>query len=135
MFRSIREGDSPYSQAERVAWMPQANAGADWAGRLRQNHIVLAERDAEIVGFLTVDAAGYIDLAYVLPSARGQGAFGALLGMINDHARLRGITQLTTHASLMAQPAFARHGFAITQHETVMRNGEHLRRAAMIKHL
>jgi putative acetyltransferase len=135
MFRSIHEGNSPYTQPERTAWMPKANAGADWADRLRQNHIVLAERETQIVGFLTVDTAGYIDLAYILPSARGKSVFKELLNRITDHVRGMGVTRLTTHASLMAQPVFARHGFAIIRHEIVTRNGEQLRRTAMIKHI
>ena len=135
MFRSIHEGTSPYIQAERAAWLPRANAGATWAQRLDRQHIVLAETEAAIIGFLTVEAEGDIDLAFILPEARGQGVFRGLLGRITDHARSTGVTRLTTHASLMAQPAFARHGFAITLHETVRRNGECLRRAAMVKNL
>ncbi len=82
---------------------------------------------------MTVDSSGYIDLAYILPKARGQGLFAALLQQIETRVQHSAITQLTTHASLMAQPAFARNNFAVVRHETVMRDGQTLHRAEMSK--
>ena len=130
MFRAIHEGPSPYTQAQRKAWLAQPNGGPDWSARLAAQYVVLAEPDA-ITGFMTMTPEGYIDLAYILPVARGQGLFSALLSRITDEARKNGLTRLSTHASLMAQPAFARYGFEIDHHETVTRNGETLARAAM----
>ena len=132
MFRAIHEGPSPYSRAQRIAWLAAPNSGADWAERMAAQHVVLGEAD-EITGFMTLTDTGYIDLAYILPAARGRGLFAGLLGGIETEARRIGLTRLTTHASLMAQPAFARHDFAIDHHETVTRNGQRLARAAMSK--
>ena len=134
MFRAIHEGPSPYSRAQRNAWLVAPNCGNDWAQRLAAQHVVLGEGD-KITGFMTLTDRGYIDLAYILPDARGQGLFARLLGGIEAEAQRRNLTRLTTHASLMAQPAFARHGFAIDHHETVKRNGQSLARAAMSKTL
>ena len=135
MFRAVREGDSPYTDAQRVAWMPKRNSGAAWSARLASQDVVLGAQNGAPVGFMTVDASGYIDLAYVLPDARGQGLFSSLLQAIERLAQDSGAKQLTTHASLMAQPAFARHGFAVFRHETVTRNGQSLRRAEMFKRI
>ncbi|MCK0149092.1 GNAT family N-acetyltransferase [Marivita sp. S6314] len=135
MFRAIREGPSPYTDAQRRAWMPRVNAGPGWAARLAQHHVVLSAEGPDIVGFMTVDPAGYIDLAYILPDARGQGRFAQLLDAVTEHARARTCAGLCTHASLMAQPAFARHGFRVVRQETVIRSGETLRRAEMYKSL
>lgn len=133
MFTAIRDGDSPYTQAQRAAWMPKPNAGPTWAHRLSQHHVWLAEQAHGAVGFMTLDSAGYIDLAYILPSARGQGVFGALLTEVEYCATQRRLTRLSTHASLMAEPAFAHYGFSVVKRETVTRASESLRRAEMKK--
>lgn len=135
MFTAIREGPSPYTAAQRAAWMTKANSGPAWATRLSQSQVFVTEDDGQITGFMTVDASGYIDLAYILPIARGQGRFALLLTAIADYARAEDMAKLWTHASLMAEPAFASHGFVVTQREIVVRDGEELRRAAMSKSL
>ncbi|MCR9158992.1 MAG: GNAT family N-acetyltransferase [Rhodobacteraceae bacterium] len=133
MFRAIHEGPSPYTQAQRKAWLPRQNRGVDWAARLGAQKVVLGAKDGKPVGFMTLAGEGYVDFAYILPDARGQGVFAALLAEIETRAIRDGVTQLWTHASLMAQPAFARHGFAVNQHETITRDGESLLRAKMSK--
>jgi putative acetyltransferase len=135
MFRAIHDGDSPYSQAQRRAWLPQPNSGAEWLASLSAHSVILAERGADIVGFMSMDGTGYINLAYILPDARGQGLFAAFLHALEARARADGLSELSTHASLMAQPAFARHGFEVVQNETIRRNGETLHRAEMQKTL
>lgn len=134
MFNAIHEGPSPYTEAQRLAWLPAPNSGAGWADRLAAQHVVLAEADM-MTGFMTLAPSGEIDLAFILPQARGQGLFARLLARIEAQARETGLTRLTTHASLMAQPAFARCGFVVDGHETVARNGQKLARAAMSKSL
>lgn len=135
MFRAIHEGASPYSEAQRVAWMPKANSGSAWASRLEATCVVVAEQNGAIAGFMNIDGDGYIDLAFLLPAARGTGLFGEMLSAVTRHAVAQNLCELRTHASLMAQPAFARFGFVVTEHECVTRGGEHLQRAAMWKSL
>ncbi|SHG97903.1 GNAT family N-acetyltransferase [Marivita hallyeonensis] len=134
MFRAIHEGASPYTEAQRTAWLARPNRGPDWADRLAAQFVVLAAPDA-ITGFMTLTPAGHIDLAFILPDARGQGLFAALFARIEAEARRKRILRLTTHASLMAQPAFARQGFAIEHHETIEIQDHRLARAAMSKSL
>ena len=135
MFRAIHEGESPYTKAQRLAWLPKANSGAAWSERLSQQYVVLVERRNDILGFMSVFPYGYIDLAFILASARRQGVFGQLLGAVTDRALQHHLPRLTTHASLMAQPAFSRYGFEIVKHEIVERAGDRLQRAEMVKHL
>ena len=132
-FRSVREGDSPYTQAQRIAWMPKAPETGPFAQRLAKKECVLKEVDGEPVGFMTVEPGGYVDLAFILPQYRGQGIFRALYEAIEDRARDTGERRLHTHASLMAEPAFRTVGFRVIQRETVERAGEFLRRAEMEK--
>jgi putative acetyltransferase len=134
-FAAVREGASLYTQAQRAAWLPEPPEPTAFAARLARNAVVVAETSGALVGFMTLDAAGYIDLAFVRPEHQGRGVFRALSARLEVLARAEGMQRLSVHASLMAQPAFRAAGFAVIQHETVQRGGEVLARAEMEKYL
>ncbi|WP_299826501.1 GNAT family N-acetyltransferase [uncultured Roseobacter sp.] len=134
-YMAVRDGPSPYTEAQREAWLPAPPGGSDWAARLAAVHIAVAEVACRPVGFMTVEPGGYIDLAFILPAHHGTGLFRKLYGHVERWAREAGETRLWTHASLMAQPAFRAMGFSIIHHETVERSGESLTRAKMEKML
>ena len=135
MFDAVREGDSPYSTAQRQAWMPHVPDSIVFADRLRTQDVAVAERHSRPVGFASLTRSGYIDLFFILAAFRGHGVFRALYRMLEDRAVDRGMRKITTHASLMAQPNFQRMGFLIIQHEVVDREGQMLKRAEMEKRL
>jgi putative acetyltransferase len=95
--------------------------------------VFVADREDVPVGFMTLAKGGYVDLAFLLPAARGQGRFAALLAATECSARQAGAGRLWTHASLMAEPAFARGGFQVMERETIETGGQRLARAKMEK--
>ena len=133
MYDAVRNGPSAYSQAQRRAWVPIPRDGPDWHARLCGQDILVSQEGGRITGFVSMMPDGYIDFAYVRPAAQGTGLFRKLFTSIETHAQERGITHLTTHASLMAQPAFAAAGFKVVQHEEVQIRGEVFKRAKMVK--
>ncbi|MFC4293280.1 GNAT family N-acetyltransferase [Sphingorhabdus arenilitoris] len=138
MYDAVHALPSPYSEAQRRAWMPEPRQGDEWNARLCRQHIVIADIAGHTAGFMSLEpqddaSLGYVDFAYILPQYRGQGIFAALYGWIEARALGAGITRLTTHASLAARPAFEREGFTVTQEETVTIGAEQLRRFAMTK--
>lgn len=135
MFDAIHNGPTKYTPAQSNAWAPAPRCGPDWAARLAKQHIVLAEREGEVQGFMSIEPGGYVDFAYIRPNAQGSGLFRRLFAAVLDQARAAGETELSTHASLMAQPAFAAMGFDIDFHETVEVDGQSLPRARMVKPL
>lgn len=134
-FDAIHNGPTQYTTAQSQAWAPRPKRGPDWAKRLDQQHVVLAEDGAEILGFMSIEPGGYVDFAYIRPAAQGRGLFRKLFNAVLTQARAQGDTELSTHASLMAQPAFAAMGFTVDHHEEVMVDGQSLARARMIKPL
>ena len=61
--------------AERVAWWRER-----WRNELAPNaSIVLADNDGELLGFVTVDHAGYLDQLVVAPEQWGTGLAASLL--------------------------------------------------------
>jgi putative acetyltransferase len=134
MFDAVHADPSPYSPAQRDAWLAAPLSGADWQARLAGQYGVVAEQDT-LTGFMTLRPDGYIDLAFVLPVARGTGLFRKLYAPIEGQAKTLGLGRLWTDASLMAQPAFAALGFGVLQHEVIEHGGQPLARARMEKRL
>lgn len=135
IFDAIHNGPTKYTAAQSQAWAPVPKSGPDWAARLDAQHIILAERKGEIVGFMTIEPGGYIDFAYIRPRAQGSGLFRRLFTAVLAWAEARKEPVLSTHASLMAQPAFAAMGFEVDYHETIDVDGQSLPRARMTKPL
>lgn len=134
-YDAVRGGDSPYSQAQRAAWMPAPPDPSAFSGRLRNYHVAVAEVSGRPVGFMAMTDTGYIDLAFILSRHRGSGGFRRLYSLLEERAIEGGVARLTVHASLGAQAAFQRIGFSVIRHETVDPAGETLRRAEMEKAL
>ena len=135
MFDAIHHGPTKYTGAQSQAWAPKPRAGADWAHRLSQKDVIIAERGSEVLGFMSIEPGGYIDFAYIRPSAQGSGLFRRLFSEVQQRAVAAAEAELSTHASLMAQPAFAAMGFDVDHHETVEVDGQNLARARMTKTL
>lgn len=134
-FEAVREGPSPYTQAQRAAWLPQAHDPVAFSARLAGLHVAVAEDAGLPVGFIAMTPEGYIDLVFIVAAARGRGAFRGLHDTVERAARAQGLNRLWTHASLMAQPAFRAMGFKVIRHELSERAGETLARAEMEKPL
>lgn len=119
MFDAVRNGRSKYTEEQRRAWVPQPRDGSEWKKRLESQTIMVAIQAEEIVGFMSLARKGYIDFAYIRPSAQGTGVFRLLYESIERLARNEHEARLWVHASLMAQPVFNAMGFVITKTENV----------------
>jgi putative acetyltransferase len=135
MFDAVRTGESPYGEAQRAAWVPAPRSGAEWNARLAGQDVILGDAGTRILGFMSLADGGYIDFAFIRPSARRTGLFRTLFDSIAERARSRAVERLWVHASLMAEPAFAAMGFRVTCRETVRMGGECLDRCEMEKML
>lgn len=136
MYRAVHQGDSPYSQPQREAWLGAPRKGADWAARLSEQYVSMAQdKSGKIHGFMSLRPDGYVAFAYILEGSRGQGLFRALYETLEALARENGLSGLSTHASLMARPAFEAVDFNVVHPECVSIDGEQLKRFAMEKAL
>ncbi|MEO0911569.1 MAG: GNAT family N-acetyltransferase [Pseudomonadota bacterium] len=135
MHSAVRTGSSPYTEAQRAAWVASPRSGAAWEERLAAQDILAAESGGEIVAFMSLDADGYVDFVFILPAFRGRGLFRALFERIEARATERGQPRIWVHASLMAAPAFEAMGFERLNCETVEISGERLERFEMEKQL
>lgn len=134
-FRSIHEvAISKYNQAQVDAWAPSVPDPAKWLKDLSGFEAFLALNEkAEAVAWIAMTRTGYIDMLFCLPEAIGRGFASELYDTVEKIAIDRGITRMTAHASLLAQPFFVRRGWKIEKHEMYVRNGIALPRAEMSK--
>jgi putative acetyltransferase len=135
-FCAVHEGTRHhYTYAQRLAW---AGATIDldaWRDRVAGLTGFLAERDGEPIGFMTIDAGGYVDLAFVLPSVAGTGVGWRLHEAVEARARTLGAQEMTTQASKAARPFFERQGWSLVAEQTVERGGVALTNYRMRKSL
>lgn len=132
-YDAIRNGRSLYTPKQQTAWAPAPRAGAEWHARLGAQQIIVAQRDGDLLGFMSLTDEAYVDFAYIRPGAQGTGLFRRLYNEIEAHALRSAYEELSTHASRMARPAFIGMGFTLTQTEYVELGGETFERFAMAK--
>ena len=125
-----------YSATERAAWSPAPPMDADWRRRLVEADTVLAERDGQPLGFMTLDlVTGWLDFAYVAPEVMGQGVADTLYAVLEGHARAAGLARLETGASLLGERFFRRHGWQLRLRHRIEQRGVSLPHAIMLKDL
>ena len=150
--RPYREGDTPalialfretihsvncrdYSPAQLAAWAPDNIDAETWADRQAANDTQLAEIDGKLVGFAELTAEGHLHMLFVHKDHQGEGIASALLAAMEERAHTAGQSEITTDASLTAQPFFQRQGFRRLAEQEVERNGQTLRNCRMAKTL
>ncbi|MBD3645782.1 MAG: GNAT family N-acetyltransferase [Alcanivorax sp.] len=122
-----------YDQKQRDAWS-QAQSYDSLISVLSEGDTVVAEWDDKLVGFAH-RIRDYINMVFVHPEASRVGIATLLYQHLEDGARIEGITELTTHASLTAHGFFAYMGFTSEGQEQAERDGIPLTRHAMRKSL
>lgn len=126
-------GAQHYDAAQRAAWAPREPDHGEWAARLDAQHVLVADGGGELLGFIAYTDDGHIDLLYTAPGAPRRGVATALYQAAEAALQGRGVRELHTEASLVAQPFFAAQGFRVVEEQQVERRGVKFRRSAMRK--
>jgi putative acetyltransferase len=109
--------------AARVDWWRER-----WRNELVPSAtIMIAEQNGAIAGFVTVDAAGYLDQIVVAPEAWGSPVGTALLDAAKRISPT-GLDLLVNQDNARAIRFYQKHGFTITRADTNPRSGAPLHR-------
>lgn len=132
---TVNVGD--YTDGQVRAWAGRADSLLARDAEFREIHTVVAvaAADGEIVGFGTVDDAGYLDLLYVHRGWQRRGVASSLCDDFEAYARGRGASSITVHASITACPFFERRGYKVERRRTVTVDGVAMDNFAMAKPL
>lgn len=135
-FDAVRHGTADvYSLEQRLAWGGKAPNPSGWRQKFQNISGFAAEIDGDMVGFMTLDADGYIDLAFVQSDMVGRGVGRALYDVVEARSVAEGIQRLTTEASKKAKPFFERMGWQVDQEQVVVKNETPLTNFKMSKSL
>lgn len=133
-FDAVRLGTTEYyDERQRIAWAEQVPDDDDWYKRLQSQYSLVAQLNTRLVGFMTLDGYGHIDLAFVAPDLIGKGVARALYERIEAEALRLGIERLDTEASYMARRFFERQGWSVVRQQSVVKGDVSLTNFAMEK--
>ena len=99
-FDAVHEGTKDhYTEAQRRAWGGSAPIPERWRHTIGDMIGFIAEENGQPLGFMTIDAEGFIDLAFVSPSVSGRGVGYQLYNAVEEKAHDLGAPVLSTVAS------------------------------------
>ncbi|WP_299176819.1 GNAT family N-acetyltransferase [uncultured Neptuniibacter sp.] len=124
-----------YSLEQQEAWAPSPPDYTVWKDRLEGQQPYVAMVDGQIVGFIELEADGFIDCFYTHPDFQRQGIASKLYTYILNVANRQGIDQLSVQASLTALPFFVQRGFTIVRKNELYRHGVTLINYDLVKPL
>jgi len=135
-FAAVHRGTADvYSAAQREAWAGKAPAPKAWEKRFDGVSGVVAESSGGMIGFMTIDASGLIDLAFVHPDHTKTGVGRSMYHAVEIRARVLGAPRLRTFASEQAKPFFIRMGWTVGAPNTVIKGKVTLQNYKMFKSL
>ncbi len=124
-YRAVREGSAAfYDQAQRDAWAPSPEPDYSEPSKLERQWCWVAERGDKVVGFMSIEPSGYLDMAFVLPGEMGKGTAAALYEVLLSKARDQRLPRLTVIASPLARRFFARQGWQVDRPEDLAADGQ-----------
>ena len=102
-----------YSLHQRRAWAGEQPNPDAWCGKFDGITGYVVEIEENLVGFMTIDLSGYIDLAFVQAEMSGRGIGRMLYEHIESLAISRKMPRMTTQASKKAKPFFEKFGWDV----------------------
>ena len=112
-----------YSPAQVAIWASRAISTYTLLHRLHEQHVIVAEENASITGFASLDTNGHLDLFYVHKDFQRKGIATLLLQQLLQYARSLHLGHIDTNASITAMPFFERQGFALLNRQIVRIQG------------
>lgn len=118
-----------YSPEQLSAWVSSAE---DFKSRrydsLLEQRTVVADIGGKVVGFVSIDKSGELDLLFVAKDHQREGIATALCDEVEKAFEI-----ITTYASITARPFFENRGYVVIEEREVERKGVKLRNYKMEK--
>jgi putative acetyltransferase len=111
-----------YDQQQILAWSQVDRQR--WQQRLNDSKVWLAEIDRRIVGIISLEADGHLDLLFTDAEYQRRGVATALYRTVEQWARENGVTSIMTEASITAKPFFIHQGFDVNEQQLVQVRGQ-----------
>ncbi len=125
-----------YSTEEVEDWASCGDDTAHLHELFAGQHFLAAENDnGKIVGFTSVNDAGYLHNLFVHKDFQHQGIATSLYRAIESYTREKGIEKITSEVSITAKPFFEKQGFAVDEEQKRRANKLYLTNYKMSKNI
>ncbi|WP_238477871.1 GNAT family N-acetyltransferase [Natranaeroarchaeum sulfidigenes] len=123
---AIRErGPNGYTDRQVEAWATKDDGTDAYPVTESSHHLVIAERDGEVVGYGHVIPEGEeIRAVYVDPDHARRGVGSTILAHLEGYALGQGVDRLELWSSLNAVAFYERQGYRTTRDETIQKEYE-----------
>lgn len=112
-----------YSEKQVEVWANNNIDAEVWEKRLEESYTCVAVIDKQILGFANLIKKGEVDLLYIHKDYQKQGIASKLLAQIEKYAKLQGLTEMFTEASITAKPFFELRGYKVSKKQTKILKG------------
>lgn len=114
-----------YGSDQIKVWTSSIENTERWKGRLRDQYVLIAEINNDIVGFGSLRANDYLDLLYVHKDFQKKGIARLLCNEIEQEALRRNGDTLYCDASITARPFFEKIGYrTVTEQKNIIKETE-----------
>ncbi|MBQ8599721.1 MAG: GNAT family N-acetyltransferase [Oscillospiraceae bacterium] len=109
-----------YTAEQLAVWATGTVNREKWNRSFLEHYSLVAVENGRIVGFVDMDASGYLDRLYIHKDHQRRGIATALCDQLEK--MIRAVT-FTTHASITAKPFFQKRGYEVVKKQQVLRQG------------
>ncbi|GHV52320.1 acetyltransferase [Bacteroidia bacterium] len=107
-----------YTAEEVKDWASCEDDTAHFVEFFEEQHYVVAENEnGVIVGFASVNDAGYMHTLFVHKNFQHQGIATSLYKYIEAYAKEKGAGKITSEVSITAKPFFEKQGFQVDEEQ------------------
>ncbi len=123
-----------YSAEEVEDWASCGDREERWLELFAEQHCLVAENESlQIVGFASINGAGYLHSMFVHKDFQHQGVAGLLYRTLEHYAVEKGVHIITSEVSITAKPFFEKQGFTVNQEQRRKANKLYLTNYKMSK--
>ncbi|WP_324824202.1 GNAT family N-acetyltransferase [Sinanaerobacter sp. ZZT-01] len=112
-----------YTNEQLDAWATGDVDLNEWNHSLLENDTLIAEIDGKIVGFADMEQTGYLNRLYIHKEYQRKGIAAALVNELEQRAKVKGLFNFETDASITAKPFFEKQGYMVKTKQEVIRSG------------
>ena len=125
-----------YSAEEVEDWASCGDDITNWQELSAEQYYIVAEnKNREIVGFASINDAGYMHTMFVHKDFQHQGIAALLYQTLEKYARKKGVDRITSEVSITARPFFEKQGFVVDEEQKRKANRLRLTNYKMSKNL
>lgn len=112
-----------YTDEETADWASCGDSTSHWKELVNSLYFIIATcPDGSLAGFAAIRADGYLHSMYVHKDRQRLGVASRLLDIMETHARLNGLTEITADVSITARPFFEKKGYTVKKEQKAKAN-------------